>query len=573
MKVKNLLLMASMMFLLLTFSCQGNSGENCVLLDNGMVVQSEVGVARVGDVLLKDGKIVSIADSIPSDGCEVIDCVGKVVVAGFIDSHVHIESSMVLPPAFGEAVLPFGTTSVIADPHEVVNVAGGEGLDIFLKEAAAASIDVFTVVPSSVPATPFDTNGAGKFLAKDMERFLNREDIVGLGEVMNFGDVVNRNQEIMDKITLFKGKTIDGHTAGMPEGMLDSYVSAGINNDHECYDEKGMLARYEKGMNIYIREGSAAHNAKALLTVVKNANLNTDKFAFCTDDMHLSTIAAVGHISNIVRIALNMGFSWVDVAKMSSLNPSKFYNLVGRGDIKEGNIADVVVIAEDASKVHYVYKNGKLVAREGELLEAGKANNVLEQYNNTVKFKDLTAADFALPENLKNVALGLVDGQLLTQRLDLIGEEWKNLTRLATIERYGKNGNIAVCAMDGYGIKDGAVATSVSHDSHNVVCAGDNEEDMAIACNRLKEIGGGYVIASKGKIVGVVPLKAFGLMSVENAETTASLISNLEAEAHKLGVNPNIDPFTTLSFIALPVIPKLRLLDTGLYDTETGFVK
>ena len=169
--------------------------------------------------------------------------------------------------------------------------------------------------------------------------------------------------------------------------------------------------------------------------------------------------------------------------------------------------------------------------------------------------------------------MGLVDGQLLTQRLDLIGEEWKNLTRLATIERYGKNGNIAVCAMDGYGIKDGAVATSVSHDSHNVVCAGDNEEDMAIACNRLKEIGGGYVIASKGKIVGVVPLKAFGLMSVENAETTASLISNLEAEAHKLGVNPNIDPFTTLSFIALPVIPKLRLLDTGLYDTETGFVK
>lgn len=399
------------------------------------------------------------------------------------------------------------------------------------------------------------------------------EDIVGLGEVMNFGDVVNRNQEIMDKITLFKGKTIDGHTAGMPEGMLDSYVSAGINNDHECYDEKGMLARYEKGMNIYIREGSAAHNAKALLTVVKNANLNTDKFAFCTDDMHLSTIAAVGHISNIVRIALNMGFSWVDVAKMSSLNPSKFYNLVGRGDIKEGNIADVVVIAEDASKVHYVYKNGKLVAREGELLEAGKANKVLEQYNNTVKFKDLTAADFALPENLRNVALGLVDGQLLTLRLELIGEEWKNLTRLATIERYGKNGNIAVCAMDGYGIKDGAVATSVSHDSHNVVCAGDNEEDMAIACNRLKEIGGGYVIASKGKIVGEVPLKAFGLMSVENAETTASLISNLEAEAHKLGVNPNIDPFTTLSFIALPVIPKLRLLDTGLYDTETGFVK
>lgn len=359
----------------------------------------------------------------------------------------------------------------------------------------------------------------------------------------------------------------------MPEGMLDSYVSAGISNDHECYDEKGMLARYEKGMNIYIREGSAAHNAKALLTVVKNVNLNTDKFAFCTDDMHLSTIAAVGHISNIVRIALNMGFSWVDVAKMSSLNPSKYYNLVGRGDIKEGYIADVVVIAEDASKVHYVYKNGKLVAREGELLEAGKANKVLEQYNNTVKFKDLTAADFALPENLRNVALGLVDGQLLTLRLELIGEEWKNLTRLATIERYGKNGNIAVCAMDGYGIKDGAVATSVSHDSHNVVCAGDNEEDMAIACNRLKEIGGGYVIASKGKIVGEVPLKAFGLMSVENAETTASLISNLEAEAHKLGVNPNIDPFTTLSFIALPVIPKLRLLDTGLYDTETGFVK
>lgn len=546
MKVKSLLLMASVMSLLLTISCQGNSGKNCVLLDNGTVVQSELGVARVGDVLIKNGMIVSVADSIPGDGCEIIDCAGKVVVAGFIDSHVHIESSMVLPSAFGEAVLPFGTTSVIADPHEVVNVAGGDGLDVFLKEAAAASIDVFTVVPSSVPATPFDTNGAGKFLAKDMERFLNREDVVGLGEVMNFGDVVNRNPEIMDKITLFKGKTIDGHTAGMPEEMLENYVSAGISNDHECYDEKGMVARYEKGMNIYIREGSAAHNAEALLTVVKNANLNTDKFSFCTDDMHLSTIAAVGHISNIVRIALNLGFSWVDVAKMSSLNPSKYYNLAGRGDIKEGNVADIVVIAQDATKVHYVYKNGKLVAKEGVLLDAGKASNVSLQYANTVKFRELTAADFVMPDNLKNTALGLVDGQLLTKHIELKGDEWKNLTRLATIERYGKNGNIAVCAMDGYGIKNGAVATSVSHDSHNVVCAGDNEEDMAIACNRLKEIGGGYVIASKGKVVGDVPLKAFGLMSVENARTTASLILNLEAEAHKLGVNQNIDPFITV---------------------------
>lgn len=273
----------------------------------------------------------------------------------------------------------------------------------------------------------------------------------------------------------------------------------------------------------------------------------------------------------IVAMARSMGFSWGEVARMASYNPCRFYQLKARGSVKEGYIADLVVTDDLCKRIACVIKDRKIVAKEMKLVSGqNKEREKRQEFANTVKFKNLVAQDFALPEKQRNIAIELVDGQLLTRKAHLAEGEWEKETLLATIERYGKNGNIAVCVLKGYGIKEGAIATSVSHDSHNVICAGDNANDMAIACNRLKKLGGGYVIASKGRIVGELPLPAYGLMASGDEITTMEAIRMLEQTAHNMGVNRNIDAFITLSFVALPVIPSLRLLDTGLYDMDMG---
>lgn len=540
-----------------------------LLLKGGKVADGEKATLRNADVLISDGKIVAVGEGISAPDVPVVDCTGLVVTAGFVDAHVHIESGMVLPDEFGKAVLPYGTTAVIADPHEIVNVAGAKGLREFLEDLHDAPIDIFAVVPSCVPATPLDTNGAGKFLAEDMKEFVGRKEVVGLGEVMSFYDVVDGDAEMMDKLALFAGMTIDGHTSGMPDELLDAYVAAGISDDHECTDAHSLYERYKRGMRVYIREGSAAHNARDLLVAVRDMKLDTRRFAFCTDDKHLGAVKKEGHISRIAQIAREEGFDWGDIARMASYNPCRFYGLEKRGNVKEGYIADIAVISDDAKRVAYVIKNGEKVAENAKLCDEVSKRTVKRRvFENTVKFKEFTEKDFAVPERLKNIALELVDGQLVTLKSALADGEWQSLDMLATAERFGKNGNLSVCVLKNYGIKGGAVATSVSHDSHNAVCAGDNALDMAVALNRLKELGGGYVVASGGKVADELPLPAYGLMSVTDAESTEEAIARLEKLAHSIGVNEKVDVFTTLSFVALPVIPFIRLMDTGLYDTQ-----
>lgn len=541
-----------------------------ILLQGGSVVDGENMTVRRADVLAKDGKIAAVGEGLSSDGAEVLDCTGFIVTAGYTDAHVHVESGMVLPEAFGDAVLPFGTTAIIADPHEVVNVAGGEGLKVFLKECDRARIDIFVCLPSGVPATPLDTNGAGKFTAADMTPFLSHPRVVGLGEVMCFRDAAEGEPEMTAKIALFKGKTVDGHTSGMPESMLDAYVAAGVCNDHECASKESMFARYDRGMNIYIREGSAARNASDLLDGVKERGLDIGRFAFCTDDKHLATIAREGHISYIAALAREKGFGWGEIARMASYDPALYYGLSDRGNIREGMRADIVATSDDARHVRYVMKDGELVAKDHRLiLKNIKSEDKHAVFENTVHLRNFSAEDFSVPERLKNVAIGLVDGQLLTELVHA-DEGEDGLDILATAERHGRNGNLSVCRLKGYGVKGGAMATSISHDSHNAVCAGDNGADMALAFRRLKEIGGGYVIAAGGKIAAELPMPAFGLMATGGAEEVSRRIEEMERVAHAMGVNPGVDAFTTLSFVALPVIPRMRLLDTGLYDTEAG---
>lgn len=541
-----------------------------ILLQGGSVVDGENMTVRRADVLAKDGKIAAVGEGLSSDGAEVLDCRGLIVTAGYTDAHVHVESGMVLPEAFGDAVLPFGTTAIIADPHEVVNVAGGEGLKVFLKECDRARIDIFVCLPSGVPATPLDTNGAGKFTAADMTPFLSHPRVVGLGEVMCFRDAAEGEPEMADKIALFKGKTVDGHTSGMPESMLDAYAAAGVCNDHECASKESMFARYDRGMNIYIREGSAARNASDLLDGVKERGLDIGRFAFCTDDKHLATIAREGHISYIAALAREKGFGWGEIARMASYDPALYYGLSDRGNIREGMRADIVATSDDARHVRYVLKDGELVAKDHKLiLKHTKSEDKPAVFENTVHLRNFSAEDFSVPERLKNVAIGLVDGQLLTELVHA-DEGEDGLDILATAERHGRNGNLSVCRLKGYGVKGGAVATSISHDSHNAVCAGDNGADMALALARLRDIGGGYVIAAGGKIAAELPMPAFGLMATGGAEEVSRRIEEMERVAHAMGVNPGVDAFTTLSFVALPVIPRMRLLDTGLYDTEAG---
>lgn len=541
-----------------------------ILLQGGFVADGENMTVRRADVLAKDGKIAAVGEGLSSDGAEVLDCTGLIVTAGYTDAHVHVESGMVLPEAFGDAVLPFGTTAIIADPHEVVNVAGGEGLKVFLKECDRARIDIFVCLPSGVPATPLDTNGAGKFTAADMMPFLSHPRVVGLGEVMCFRDAAEGEPEMAAKIALFKGKTVDGHTSGMPESMLDAYVAAGVCNDHECASKESMFARYDRGMNIYIREGSAARNASDLLDGVKERGLDIGRFAFCTDDKHLATIAREGHISYIAALAREKGFGWGEIARMASYDPALYYGLSDRGNIREGMRADIVATSDDARHVRYVLKDGELVAKDHKLiLKHTKSEDKPAVFENTVHLRNFSAEDFSVPERLKNVAIGLVDGQLLTELVHA-DEGEDGLDILATAERHGRNGNLSVCHLKGYGVKGGAMATSISHDSHNAVCAGDNGADMALALRRLKEIGGGYVIAAGGKIAAELPMPAFGLMATGGAEEVSHRIEEMERVAHAMGVNPGVDAFTTLSFVALPVIPRMRLLDTGLYDTGAG---
>ena len=539
-----------------------------LLLKGGMVADGEDMTVRRLDVLVEGDRIAAVGEDLPADGAQVLDCTGLVVVAGYVDAHVHIESGMVLPEAFGDAVLPFGTTAVIADPHEVVNVAGAAGLKVFLRECGKSRADVFVCLPSCVPATPLDTNGAGKFLAEDMRPFLSDRRVVGLGEVMSFRDAAEGAPEMAEKLALFKGRTVDGHTSDMPESMLDAYVAAGVCNDHECASKEGMFARYDRGMNIYIREGSAARNASDLLDGVKERGLDIGRFAFCTDDKHLATIAREGHISHIAALAREKGFGWGEIARMSSYDPCLYYGLSDRGNVRAGMRADIVVTSDDARRVRYVLKDGELVAKDHKLiLKHTKSEDKTAVFENTVHLRDFSAEDFAVPERLKDVAIGLVDGQLLTE-LVRVGEGEERLNILATAERHGRNGNLAVCYLKGYGVKGGAVATSISHDSHNAVCAGDNGADMALALRRLREIGGGYVIAAGGKVAAELPMPAFGLMATGGAEEVSRRIEEMERVAHAMGVNPGVDAFTTLSFVALPVIPRMRLLDTGLYDTE-----
>ncbi len=541
-----------------------------LVLKNGFVVNVfteeiiKADVAIVGDLIVGVGSY---------EGRKEIDCTGKYIAPGFIDVHMHIESTMVMPHELSKALLKRGTTTIIADPHEIVNVKGKKALRFLLDSIKGAPMNFLIMVPSSVPCTPFDTNGSGPFLAGDMEEFVGAPHVLGLGELMCFHDAIHSDPAVLDKLQLFKKDLRDGHAPGITGKEIQSYRLAGVNNDHECVDFDEVREKMRAGFNIYIREGSAARNLESIVRGILAHRIPFEQCAFCTDDKHLEDIDHEGHIDHCVRKAIALGVPPIKAIKMATLFPARMCRLRKLGAVGARFKADLVIL-DDLENVRplSVIKSGHLITED--YLNSVHYTVTDKELLNTVRYDELTSARIALKRGEKNHVIALVKDQLLTEHLieSVPGGEFFEpdgvYSKLVVIERHGRNGNVAAAPLKGFGIRGGAVGSSVSHDSHNVVIAGDNDADIIAAAKRIKELGGGYVVASGGEIKAELPLPIAGLMSDRPKDEVEAAVHRILDAAAALGVSEDIDPMITLSFVALPVIPSIRLLDTGLFDVE-----
>lgn len=523
------------------------------------------------DVAIVDGFIAGVGCY---DGVEEIDCTDQFLCPGFMDAHVHIESSMVMPSELAKTILKSGTTTIIADPHEIVNVVGTKAMKFFLDSTENIPLNIFFMLPSSVPATEFETNGAS-FTADELSLFLNYPRILGLGEVMCYPNVLSGDDQILSKIHLCQNKMIDGHAPALTGSDLQAYACVGIKTDHECTTFQEAYEKLCTGLAILIREGSGAHNIENLIQGILEHNLPTDRFLFCTDDKQIEDINKNGHIRYNIEKAIQLGLNPIKAIKMATYNTATTYGLKNLGAIAPGYKADLVILDNlEQVKVNSVYKDGISIKKQFEKYVNYKIQD--QSILSSVQFKDIDHNDIALKVKDKSDIIEMVPYQLTTKHIieklpSKNGTFLPNSTysKLVVIERHGKNGNIAVAPLKGYGITNGAIATSVAHDSHNIIAIGDNDNDIVLAINRIKEISGGYVLSSNGKILGDLPLEVAGLMSTQSADQVKTQTKKLIDLAYEMGIPNYLDPFISLSFLALPVIPEIRLTDFGLFDVNS----
>ena len=530
-----------------------------------------------GDVAIDKGRIVAIGQY---SGWEEIDLKGKYLSPAFIDSHVHIESSKVTPGQFAKAVVPRGVTSIIADPHEIANVKGIEGIEYMLEESENIPLDVYMMLPSCVPATPFESAGA-VLEAKELAKIIDKEGILGMGEMMDYVGVINGDEKVLEKIELAKekGKIIDGHGPMITGRELNAYVAAGIRTEHECSTVKEMVERLRLGMYIHIREGSAARNLKELIKAVNKDNLS--RVMFCTDDKEPSDLLENGSIDNNIRLAIEAGIDPIDCIKIASLNPALAYGLEGKGAIAPGYRADLVVIDNLIDfNILMVFKDGKLVAENYmPLFHVTESSNT--SMKNTVVIKPIKEEDLKLSIKGDKVnVIGVIPDSLITEKLvrevgkDIVVEggefvKGNDILKVAVIERHKATGRIGLGLVEGFGLENGAIASTIAHDSHNIIVIGDRDSDMVLAVEELKRLGGGIALAQEGKIIGSLQLEIAGLMSDKPLEEVRKGLDEILQLAYdKLRVNRNIEPFMILSFLALPVIPSLKITDLGLFDVD-----
>lgn len=520
-----------------------------------------------GDIAVSNGLIAGVGKY---DGKTEIDVSGKLVLPGFIDAHIHLESSMVTPAEFAKAVVAHGTTTVITDPHEITNVMGIDGVEYMIQASQNLPIDVHFMMPSCVPATEIDESGA-ELDCKDIDLYLDNKKVLGLAEMMNYVGVINGDKNVLSKIVTSQAhhKKIDGHAPELSGNDLNAYIAAGVYSDHECSTFENALEKLRKGQFIMIREGTAAHNLKALMPLLTQQYYSRCMFA--TDDKHPSDLLYGGHIDYIVKQALKNGADPIVALKTATHHAARYFLLNNKGAIASGYLADIVVVnnLEDFN-VETVFKRGKLVF-DGEVKDFSAPTvdeELAEKCFDTFHLDSVTPSSFKVDGKLG--LIGLVGGELLTRNLgtaDKIDVE-NDILKIACIERHKGTNHIGVGYVKGYSLKSGAVATSVAHDSHNIITVGCNDDDIAVAVNAIKDSKGGIAVVENGKIKALLELPIAGLMSDEPLTTVNEKLENAKSSAYELGADKSIDPFMTLSFLSLPVIPSLRITTKGVFDAE-----
>ncbi len=521
-----------------------------------------------GDIAIAEGMIAGIGEYA---GETEKDLKGQYVCPGFIDSHLHLESTLVTPSELIAVASRCGTTTFIVDPHESANVSGLAGIDYILQQTADVPANVYVMMPSCVPATSIDDNGC-ELTAGQMKPYLNNERILGLGEVMDYRSVVDGLPKMHRKLQLFDGKIKDGHAPFLDERDLQAYTMAGITTDHECSAFEYAMQERRNGMTILIREGSAARNLEAIVKGIIRNQMDPEGFCFCTDDKHIEEIRAEGHIDFSVRKSIRLGLDPVSAIQMATIHPAKCYGLERVGAIAPGYQADLLVLSDlHTVKVEEVYYKGIRIENTPTILP-GKCPDELKNTVHLSKFtKDRLKSDISGECHI----IQMEEGQITTR--DQIMEfgdssELKSMgyQKIAVIERHKGTGKTGVGIVSGFGLTGGAIASSVGHDSHNIIVIGDNDEDMTIAVNELIRSQGGYTIAAHREVIETLALPIMGLMSDAGYEKINVKLKKMIKKAHEMGVPGGIDPFITLSFMALPVIPEIRITPRGIYSVSKG---
>lgn len=557
-----------------------------LVLKGARVVNVFTGELEAADVAVEGGYIAGVGSY---EGETEVDLSGKIICPGFIDGHIHLESSMVRPAEFERAVLPHGTTAVITDPHEIANVAGTEGIDYMLYETEDLALDVFFMLPSCVPAAGLEESGA-VLKAEDLRPYYENPRVLGLAELMNAPGTVGAEESILDKLKdpADRGKRIDGHAPGLSGRLLNAYCAAGVASDHECSQAEEALEKLRRGQWIMVREGTAARNLESLLSLCRQPYAS--RCMFVTDDKHPGDLQRMGHMDGIIRKAVRLGADPVTAIQMATLYPAQYFGLRENGAVAPGYRADLVVLADlEQIRVEKVYKNGRLAAENGRVVEEDSSEDhssrehsgcpAFDRVYHSFHMEPVCEEDLRLePEGDCRRVIELTPGELLTKErkapwVRLLGlapgvNPQEDIIKLAVLERHKGTGHKGIGFLGGYGLKEGAVATSVAHDSHNLIAAGVSDRDMALAAEAVRRAEGGIAVVKDGVLLGLLPLPIGGLMNPMEAEAVDEKLEELKRLAAGLGVREGIDPFMTLAFVSLPVIPELRLNTCGLVDVQ-----
>lgn len=509
------------------------------------------------DVVISNGKIVALGDGYSAKN--IIDATDKYIIPAFTDAHAHIESSLLTPVEYAKVVVPKGVTTVIADPHEITNVLGEKGISFMFKSAESVPLDVKYMLPSCVPCTPFEHSGS--VIDGDLTKeLLSKYDFLGLAEMMNFVGVINNDTDVIKKLST--GVFIDGHAPLLTGKELCAYVCGGIKTDHECSNVDEALEKISMGMSILVREGTGAKNIEGLVKAINPYNLN--RFAFCTDDIHISDIAKDGTILNCIRKSVKLGLSLEDALTMATINPAKIYNLKDKGAIAPNYIADIIVCDKSLDNLYLVLKDGLIVAKDGEPIFTGK-NIDISEVSNTVHIKKVTPQDFNLEFTEGMPVIEAVKGSLITKKAYPTTKD--GLSLCAVVERHKATGNVGKAFIKNIDIQNGAIAQTIGHDSHNITVLGDNPTDMALAVNSLGS-NGGICIVHNGKVISYMELEVAGLMSNKSYSEVLAMDNDIVEKAKIVSKHGSSTILMLLSFLSLVVIPELKLNDSGLFDVS-----